>query len=145
MRSLSRTAVGSLGLIALASATATASCGSDEGAPAECTTFEPSCAPAYEPTFAQVFERTLKPSCGVSGRSCHAAEGHQGGLVYEDADQAHALLLDRGVVKPGDAACSPLALRITSTDKFRRMPPAGLLPAAEQCAVQTWIANGARR
>ncbi len=125
---------------------AASACGSGEGdGGAACATYDPSCAPLYEPTFDQIFQRTLKPSCALSGRSCHSSEGNQGGLVYEDPDRAHALLLQTGAVKPGDAACSELAIRITTAKASRRMPPGAPLSAAEQCTIQRWIADGAKR
>jgi hypothetical protein len=116
----------------------------DGGAQA-CTTYDPACAPLYEATYAQVFARTLQPTCAKSGVSCHAAGGGQGGLVFDDADRAHALLLDKGVVKPGDARCSELAVRLTASDPSVRMPPGRALDPAEICAIQRWIADGARR
>lgn len=119
-------------------------CGPDDPPP-RCTTFDPVCAPLYEPTFEQIFQRTFKPSCALSGASCHAETGRQGGIAFEDPDRAHALLLETGAVKPGDATCSELAFRIRATEPFVRMPPGRSLSAAEQCTIQKWIADGAKR
>lgn len=110
-----------------------------------CTTYEPTCAPLYEATYAQIFARTLQPTCAKAGVSCHGAGGGQGGLSFLDADRAHATLIDRGLVKPGDARCSELAIRIKASDPNVRMPPGRSLDAAEVCAIQKWIAEGAKR
>lgn len=116
----------------------------DDGGGA-CTSYEPTCAPLYEATYAQVFARTLQPTCARAGVSCHGAGGSQGGLSFEDADRAHAVLLERGFVKPGDARCSDLAVRLTASDPNVRMPPGRALAPAEVCAIQKWIAEGAKK
>lgn len=101
------------------------------------------CVPAYEPTFANVFAKTLAPTCAKSGVSCHA-EGAQGGLSFLAEDEAHEALLVRAVV-PSGVACSPLVTRLESTDGKTRMPPGRALPEGEICAVRRWIADGAKR
>jgi len=107
------------------------------------------CAPLYSPTYDEIFTRTLHPTCAQAGGSCHAAAGAQGGLVFEDADTAYALLLgqmgERARVVPGDTSCSVLVERLSSTDKTVVMPPGGALPDAERCAVIQWIKQGAKR
>lgn len=102
------------------------------------------CTPAYEPTFDNLFQKTFKPSCALSGASCHAAAGHQAGLVFEDPDTSHRLLLERRVIasKP---ECSLLARRVVSTDTSFMMPPGLALAPGEQCAIIQWIARGALR
>src|SRR5687767_3068003 len=80
------------------------------------------CAPLYAPTFENVFSRTLVPTCGVEGSSCHAPEGARADLVFADADDSHAALLD-GRVEPGDPSCSLLVRRIESDDRDFKMPP----------------------
>lgn len=133
-------------LFASATIIALASCsGDDEPPKSSCVQVDTSCAPLYEPTYEQVFARTLKPSCALSGVSCHASTGAQGGLVFEDPAEAHQRLLDSGRVKPGDPACSELVRRLASTEPMVRMPPGRPLDAAEQCAIVRWIANGAAR
>lgn len=106
------------------------------------------CAPLYEPSYEQVFSRTLAPTCAPPGSACHAASGAKGGLVFEDADQAYAMLLGQTDgeqrVLPGDPACSPLVIRLEADDSTV-MPPGAALSAAERCSVIQWIANGAER
>ena len=130
--------------VALVLAVLLLSCGPEEATPV-CTTYEPSCSVLYEPTYEQVFGRTLKPTCAKSGVSCHADTGKQGGLSFDDADRAYSLLQERGVVKAGDAKCSKIAVRLTATDPNIRMPPGKALEPAEICAIQHWIADGAKR
>lgn len=104
----------------------------------------PACAPAYEPTFTNVFERTLKPSCGRGGAACHTATGRQGGLVFENVDEAYEGL-QAGPVAAGDPDCSGIVVRVTAADPNVRMPPGRALAAEEQCAIARWIADGAKR
>lgn len=107
-----------------------------------------SCAPLYPPDFDHVYNNTLHPTCAQAGGSCHSAEGHQHGLVFEDPDQSYALLLGtadgRVRVVPGDPACSLLVERIMSTGRYA-MPPGNPLSDAERCAIVQWVANGAQR
>lgn len=106
----------------------------------------PDCVPAYEPTYDNLFANTFTRSCAFSGVSCHASTGKQGGIDFQDPDQAYgALVGPSGSVTPGDPACSELTARITSDVGLYRMPPAGLLPVPERCAIVRWIAGGARR
>lgn len=102
------------------------------------------CTPAYEPTFDNLFQKTLHPSCALSGASCHAAAGHQAGLVFEDPDAAYRLLLERRVTA-GKPECSLLARRVQSTDTSFMMPPGLALPPEQRCAIIQWIARGALR
>ncbi len=120
-------------------------CPAGDAAP-RCTTPPPeTCAPLYEPTYEQLFTRTLAPSCALSGGSCHAAEGRQGGLAFVDADESYDLLVSTGSVRAGDPSCSELMVRVLATDPFERMPPGRALDPGAQCAIRTWIANGAKR
>lgn len=100
------------------------------------------CTPAYEPTYAEVFENTLRPSCGKTGVSCHA-EGRQAGLGFVDAEQAYRDLHETSVVQAGAPACSRLVARLRETDPKLRMPPGRALDAAEVCAIVRWIERGA--
>lgn len=122
------------------------SCGAE---PSTCVeALDLSCKPLYAPTFDQVYAHTLAATCAQSGASCHAAAGAQGGLVLDDPDVAYARLTEGGadaLVLPGDAACSPLVARIEATDAARVMPPGSPLAAAERCAVEQWIQDGAKR
>jgi hypothetical protein len=110
----------------------------------ECIEVNTSCAPLYEATFAEVFSRTLAPTCGVAGSSCHSADGAQGGLVYAEQGRAHQLLIEEEeVVIPGDAGCSELVRRIESTEEDYGMPPGRQLSPEERCAIVQWVAKGA--
>ena len=129
-------------LLAASAVLAAAGCSSDDDA---CVQVDPSCTPLYEPTFTNVFERTLVPTCGVEGSACHSADGAQNGLIFEDVDEAYRLLVDDGRVIPFDPSCSELGRRIATTDPRQVMPPGGRLAAAERCAILTWMANGAQR
>lgn len=132
-------AVTSIALLALSG------CPGEEAAP-RCTTPPPaSCAPLYEPTYEQIFTRTLAPSCALSGASCHAAEGRQGGLAFANVDESYDLLVSSGKVRAGDPSCSEMMVRLLAADPIERMPPGRALDPGAQCAIRTWIANGARR
>lgn len=109
-------------------------------------TVDLACTPAYDPTYENVWTKTFQPSCAKGGSTCHAPPAKQGGIDFSNIDVAFKNLGDRGVVKAGDPACSSLVGRITTTTE-RRMPPAAerRLPDGEQCAIERWIANGAKR
>jgi len=117
------------------------SCAPSAPAPT-CVDVSVDCAPLYDPTFEQVFTRTLRPTCAASGFACHAAKGAQGGLVFEEQRDAYARV-SRTVVA-GDPRCSELVRRVTSTDPDVAMPPGKQLVAAEQCAIIQWVAAGAK-
>jgi hypothetical protein len=73
-----------------------------------------------------------------------------GGLIFQDADTAYALLLGmngaRARVMPHNAPCSLLVEKIESTDPTFRMPPGPTpLPEAVRCDIEQWIAQGAAR
>lgn len=129
------------------------SCTSDGGesrppAPACANAVAPAaaCTPLYEPSYDNVFARTLKPTCAKSGVSCHASTGRQGGLSFEDAEEAYGQLLDTTqTARPGDPSCSVLVARVVATDGNFRMPPGRSIDPGEQCAIALWIANGAKR
>lgn len=121
-----------------------AGCGpGDEGT---CVEVDLACQPLYEPTFDNVYSRTLEPTCGAAGSQCHAREGAQNGLIFADPDEAYEHLLSAGepLVVPGDPACSPVVRRIEATGALQ-MPPGDPLPAAERCSIIQWIENGAER
>lgn len=100
------------------------------------------CAPLYEPTFEQVYGQTLARSCALSG--CHGDGSAQGGLDLDGEDRAWSALVDEGRALPGDPACSEVMLRLHGAGA-PLMPPGRALPAAEICAVQRWIEQGATR
>lgn len=120
------------------------------GEGATCADVSTDCTPLYTPDYAEIFDRTLRPTCGQAGSSCHAAEGAKGGLVFEDPDVAYDQLLNGSGgrparVVPGDAACSPLVERIASTDPKRLMPPGRPLSEEVRCSIVKWIEGGAAR
>jgi hypothetical protein len=119
---------------------------SDDAPPAPtCIAVDRSCTPAYEPTFDNLFQMTFSRSCALAGTSCHAAAGHQAGLVLDDADTAYRLLLEHGRAVASKPECSLLARRILSTDRTFMMPPGLPLAPGEQCAIIQWMAHGASR
>lgn len=107
------------------------------------------CAPLYTPTFDELHSRTLQVSCAVAGPGCHASEGGQAGLRFDDADFAYGLLTGElghtPRVEPGNAACSEFIRRITSDNPNDQMPPGSPLSEAEQCVLIQWVQNGAER
>lgn len=124
------------------------SCGTSEPQGRACSPSEADagCAPLYEPTFDQVFEKTLKPSCAASGASCHSSRGRQGGLAFEDKEESYTLITrENGPIKAGDPKCSEVVARIMATSGKVRMPPGRSLDPGEQCSIIQWIANGAKR
>jgi len=112
----------------------------EEGPPA-CVTVETSCAPLYEPTFANVFSTTLRTTCGSQLGSCHSAGG-RGKMSLADPAIAYASLLD-GRVTPGDPGCSEIIVRTGAPGKDYQMPPGVNLGAAERCSLIQWVAAGA--
>ncbi len=106
------------------------------------------CTPAYEPSFENIFNKTLSRSCGFSG--CHDASSAASGMVLDkDIETAY-----RALTKPPEGTpwvqvivenpeCSPLMMRLESQDAAFKMPPQGALSAGERCAITQWIADGA--
>lgn len=138
-----------LRLSALCAGALLAGCGGESAPPSTCVAgLDRTCAPLYTPTFDQVYARTLKPTCALSGASCHASEGAMGGLVFADPDAAYAALLgqegNKAHVVAGDAACSSIVERL-SAPSATVMPPGAPLADAERCAVIQWIEDGAKR
>ncbi|MBM4356598.1 MAG: hypothetical protein FJ096_00655 [Deltaproteobacteria bacterium] len=113
------------------------------GCSPECVEVADDCAPLYEPSFEQVFERTLLPTCAGGGSACHGTDGGRGGLVFAERGASHAALVDGGLVLAGDPGCSELVKRLASDDPEVQMPPGSPLPASERCAIERWIAGGA--
>lgn len=124
----------------------------DDGALPACIEVDPAgCAPLYPPTFDNVYAQTLVPDCSTGGGACHANAEALGaadhGLRFTDPTTAHALLVeDRGdatFVRPGDASCGVLTVRLRTDDDVLRMPTGSMLIDTELCSVLQWIENGA--
>lgn len=98
------------------------------------------CAPLYEPSFTNVYNRTLVQSCAVGGGACHGSDSTASSFVLVDESQAYDAVMQH--LMPGDAACSPLSTRLSGVGGDQ-MPPGGNLDAAAICAIRQWIANGA--
>jgi Planctomycete cytochrome C len=102
------------------------------------------------PTFQDVFDNTLKQTCGAS--SCHSGDAPQGGLKLDDINAAYTGLLatnaegERRVI-PGDVTCGKVIVRLESVDKPWSMPPGhgSHLDDKELCAIRHWIKDGANR
>ena len=129
--------------------TAGACTNAEEPETPSCVAVARDCAPLYEPTFEALFLRTLNPSCGIEGSTCHqgGGAGTKGGLTFDSPRSSYAALLDTSrswrLVAPGDPECSKVVYRIASHDLGEVMPPGRPLSAAEQCTIVTWIARGA--
>ncbi|MFV8755557.1 hypothetical protein ACNOYE_33830 [Nannocystaceae bacterium ST9] len=121
----------------------------DEATVPECVEYTlESCAPLYPATYDQVWEQTFSDSCAEFGTACHAqadAAGAENGLVFADPQLAwEHLTMTSDLVKPGDPLCSPLFVRLVSTDPEIRMPPGNTsLDAGALCSIGTWISDGA--
>lgn len=131
--------------VATTAAVALGGCG-DSGEQPRCVTVDPACTPRYEPTFPNIYDNTLRDSCGSQSGVCHSAQGRRGGLSLESSDVAYAQLTAEGGgrVIPGDPACSEMIVRLHGDGEDYLMPPGAPLPAADRCAIEQWIAGGAR-
>jgi len=106
------------------------------------------CAVSYEPTYANIFNNTLRPTCGGPGVSCHGEDGRRGGLVFSSESESYELLLGlsdgRSRVIAGDPDASLLLQRLECSSPLPRMPlNSDPLPATARCAIAKWIAAGA--
>jgi Planctomycete cytochrome C len=108
------------------------------------------CSPLYAPPiYATIFDKIFHPTCAQGIGTCHTADAAMGGLVFEDAGTAYALLLGtqggRARVLPGNPSCSLLVEKLESNDPNFRMPP-GPMPLLEaaRCDIEQWIAQGAQ-
>ena len=109
----------------------------------ECAVVQKACNPIYQPVFDEVFARTIQGSCAVGGSACHSGANAKAGLRMDEPDETYRLLVEEGRVLPGDASCSVLSKRLAGIGEV--MPPGAPLPAGERCAIEQWIANGAKR
>lgn len=124
---------------------AIAACGDDSGDGPTCAEINPQCTPAFEPTWDNIYQYVITPSC--SAATCHG-QAMQGGLGMSSSMEAYQGLVAGVGGKPrvikGDAACSMLTERIESDDPEKRMPYKGMkLKDGERCAIEKWIAAGA--
>ena len=126
--------------------------GKQEGAPA-CVTDLPNDCPAtllYDPPlFSTIYDKILHPTCAEGLATCHTTDGAKGGLVFENVDDAYALLLGqkggRARVLPNDPACSLIVIKTWSTDPNFQMPPGARLQRPDFCTIEQWVARGALR
>ena len=106
------------------------------------------CVLAYPPEYKILFERVFAQSCTSAGTSCHGSSGGQGGLSFLDVAESHSQLLaprsGGARVKPGDAACSELVVRLDSVGNSWSMPPATPLDERQRCSIRRWIQAGAK-
>lgn len=105
---------------------------------------------SFTPTYTNIFNQTLRGTCGGPGVSCHGIDGAQAGLIFATEQQSYDLLLgnvgNRPRVIPGDPDASLLVQRIECSAPKRRMPlNSDPLAATVRCAIVKWIADGALR
>jgi hypothetical protein len=137
-------------IAASALALAAVGCGGGSSEPGleRCVTLPEMCTPSFNTDYDTVYKNLLGARCGTASGvpNCHGSDGNAGGLTLANADAAHAALIADGLVIPGDAACSPLMVRLATDNADKRMPRGeGKLPDGIRCAVQRWIEAGAVR
>jgi hypothetical protein len=114
-------------------------------------TLDLDCQPLFPPTYDRIFLNVLQPTCASAGVACHGTNGRKGGLVFEDQDEAFAMLLGQSGhparVRPGEPECSKLLVKLESVGEEWQMPPPPSAPLNEdrRCAIRQWIADGALR
>ncbi len=113
-----------------------------------CAPVRAECVPQYPPTFDNIFQNTLVPSCGVAGSACHSADGAKAGLVFAEVERSYDLLT--GVNGPARVdvealGCGILLSRVATDDPARVMPPGNPLAESEICAIVQWVDMGAQR
>jgi mono/diheme cytochrome c family protein len=94
------------------------------------------------------FDREIRPILSDTCYACHGPDDakRKAGLRLDQRESAFARHDDGPAIVPGDPSHSALYLRITSTDKDERMPPAdsGRQLTSEQIAlIGRWIKEGA--
>jgi hypothetical protein len=110
--------------------------------PPACIAVDTSCAPAYAPTFDNIYTMTLRGTCGSQSASCHSEVGMQGGMSFQD--QQHAFdALRAGRVMPGNPGCSKMIVRTDSPGAPYQMPPGDPVSEQVRCALIQWVAAGA--
>lgn len=120
-------------------------CAQNEAAACLETVAEVDCQPEYEPTFENIYTRTLLARCAVGGGACHLAGAAHGGLVLDSIEAAYSGLVSDGRVVSMDPNCSILIDRIEREGQPGLMPPNNPLSEAERCAVTLWVRGGALR
>lgn len=115
---------------------------------AACEASEPTGMP---PTFGELHERVLQPSCVFA--TCHGAGPSPAGDLSLEREGAHARLVDRPssvvsdaiLVIPGDPDASYMLQKLTSTMPAagESMPPDASLEAERIELVRAWIEAGA--
>ena len=107
------------------------------------------CSVAYAPTYSNIFQNTLRGTCGGPGTSCHGSSGRMAGLVFSSQQESYDLLLGntdgRVRVVAGDPDASLLMQRLECSSPSPRMPlNSDPLAANVRCAIAQWIKNGAQ-
>ena len=92
-----------------------------------------------QPVFAAVVEPILEAKCV----ECHGAQKSKGGLRLDSFAGVHNGGEDGAVIRPGNAAASPLIQRLRlPADSDDHMPPAGKAqPTAAEIALLEWWVN----
>ncbi len=99
-----------------------------------------------EPTFTNVNQRILQPSCGTTNSSCHGGSSPTSGLILTSYTSIMNDAASQGkTVDPGSASTSNLYLKTTATPPFgERMPKGGApLSLSMQQLIRDWINAGA--
>lgn len=98
------------------------------------------CVPSYEPTWNNVYERTLAPGQSCSCHSKMHLEGAvRSGLYFNGSTRTFDQLVEGRWVEPGEAVCSRLIWSLETT-----MPAEGGLSEGDVCAIAKWVEAGAR-
>ncbi len=107
--------------------------------------FVKTCSPLYTPSFADLHERTLLPSCTTG--ACHGDTAPAAYLNFQTPAGTYTALVGDGsgtrLVVPGDQVASVLIQRIDSST--RSMPPGQPLSDEERCVIHKWVESGAGR
>ena len=93
-----------------------------------------------------VFDRDIEPILAAKCYQCHGANQQKSGLSLHDHQSAlHGGDSMKPAIVPGNGSESYLIQRITSENKFERMPPADKEPvtAEEIRLLRMWIDQGA--
>ena len=91
------------------------------------------------------FKSTILPILGNNCMPCHSAQNATANLVLESYDGLMKGGVSGSPVSPSDAAGSLIVKRVTASDGFSRMPPAGDGLSSEEIeALKEWIDAGAQ-